>query len=149
MKIVRICAYTSILIILIFVPLKRIEIAYLKPIEAIWMYKFDKCVVLMTDTGDVGEGIDVVDALQNMKVKSSGIIYLDTARYIFISESAAEQVSDIKNLVRNSAKVCKWNGEGSIATALEYAKAHKMGVKATAVDMFGDLPEIPTFSKQK
>ena len=134
---------------LFLVPLHHIEIANLEPVEAVWIYKEGDKVVLLTDTEDKGVGVNVEYALIDMRHKSSGVIYLDTAQYVFVAESAENEINNLRNYVKNSVWLCKWNGEGSFKNALKYANAHNVGIKINEWITTGNLPELPTLIQQK
>ena len=135
--------YTVILGALFFAPLKRVEIANLEPIQAVWMYHVDGTLVLETDTQDKGSGATVAQALENMKASSPGIIYLDTAQYLFVSEDAQTQIPALQPYVKGTVRLCLWDGQGDIVDAVKYADAHKLGEKMKRWEQGGKLPEIP------
>ena len=149
MRVVRVILYTLILALLFFVPLHRIEIANLKPVEAVWMTMQDCNIVLLTDTGVGGRGITVEKALTDMKENSLGIVYLDTARYLFVSDSAVEEISAIASIVNGTIELCKWEGHGGIKAAVKYADSHNMGVKLSKWNGLGKMPELPPLKQEK
>ena len=134
---------------LFFVPLQRVEIASLKPIQAVWMYRENGNVILETDTDDKGSGATVADALVDMKNVSPGIVYLDTAQYLFISETAIEDVRAVQPHLKNSVRLCIWSGQGELKSAVEYADSHEIGIKIREWEGVGKLPELPPVKKEK
>ena len=144
----RIVLYVVILAALFFVPLQRVEIANLEPIQAVWMYRENGDIVLETDTEDKGSGITVVDALTDMKNNSSGIVYLDTAQYLFVSETAKEDIYAIQPYLKNSVQLCIWNGQGELKSAVEYADSHKICLKIREWEKIGNLPELPPVKQE-
>lgn len=144
----RIVLYVVILAALFFVPLQRVEIANLEPIQAVWMYRENGNIVLETDTEDEGSGVTVADALADMKNNSSGIVYLDTAQYLFVSETAKEEIYAIQPYLKNSVQLCIWNGQGELKSAVEYADSHKICLKIRAWEKIGNLPELPPVKQE-
>ena len=140
---IRKLLYAVILGALFFAPLNRVEIANLEPIQAVWMYYADGELVLETDTEDKGSGVTAAEALDAMKSSSPGIIYLDTAQYLFVSEDAQAQISALQPYVKDAVRLCLWDGQGNIADAVKYADAHKLGEKMKSWKQGGKLPEIP------
>lgn len=138
----RIVIYIMILAALFFAPLHRIEIANLEPIQAVWMYTENGTVFLETDTEDKGSGGTVADALADMKRNSSGIIYLDTAQYLLVSTSAMQNISAVQPYLKDSARLCIWDGQGDISNAAKYAESHKIGIKIGKWKSVGNLPEL-------
>ena len=144
----RIVLYVVILAALFFVPLQRVEIANLEPIQAVWMYRENGNIVLETDTEDEGSGVTVADALADMKNNSSGIVYLDTAQYLFVSETAKEDIYAIQPYLKNSVQLCIWNGQGELKSAEEYADSHKICLKIREWEKIGNLPELPPVKQE-
>ena len=144
MKKVRIILYVLLLASLFFVPLQRIEIANMEPVQAVWLYQEDGNVVLETDTEDKGIGTTVEEALTDMKENSPGIIYLDTAEFLFVSTSAQKQIPSVQAYLKETVRLCQWNGQGSISEAVKYADAHKIGLKMKKWGPGSNLPELPS-----
>jgi len=138
----RMILYALILGALVFAPLDRIEIAALEPIEAVWMHLENGNVVLETDTEDKGVGVTVAEALADMKNNSSGIIYLDTARYLFLDEEVRERIGEMAAYVKRSVRLCQWDGIGSLREIAKYADAHKIGEKMQRWKLSGKLPNL-------
>lgn len=138
----RVFLYILILGALFFVPLERMEIAKLEPVQGVWMYEEDGRIVLETDTKDKGVGTTAKEALENMKKQSSGIIYLDTAQYLLLT-NAEGQISTLKQYLKGSVQLCGWDGEGELSDAILYADAHKIGLKLRDWRENVNLPNLP------
>ena len=149
MRAVKTILYILILVSLFFVPLQRIEIANLEPVQTVWMYLENGTVVLETDTEDKGTGNTVEDALFDMKHKSDGIVYLDTAEYLFVSESAGELITIVQPYMKSSVLLCEWDGQGSISKATKYADSRKLGVKLREWNKDGKMTELPLVKLNK
>ena len=149
MRTVRIILYCIILLSLLFAPLQRIEIASLEPIQAVWLYQENEKIILQTDTENIGMGTTIEEALTNMKESSTGIVYLDTAQYVFVSVEAQQQIVMLRSFVKSSVRLCKWEGQGSIQEAVAHADARKIGVKLADWKQGSNLPEIPPLKGKK
>ena len=147
MKVIKVGLYALILVSLLFIPLERVDIANLEPIEAVWMYLENGNIVLLTDTEDKGCGVTVESALSDMRKKSRGIVYLDTAQFLFVADSAQKDISAIGSLVKGSIRLCKWEGQGDIKDAVKYADSHNIGVKLNKWEDLGRLPELPPLNQ--
>ena len=139
----RIVLYVLILNALWFAPLNRIEIANLEPVRGIWLSRRNDQIYLETDTGSYGTGRTLPDALNNLKETSPGIIYLDTAEYLLVSETATEEIVALAPYVKKYVLLCQWEGEGKIETAVKYADAHKLGTKICHWKTGDKLPNLP------
>ena len=144
----RVVIYIVILAALFFAPLQRIEIANLEPIQAVWMHTENGTVFLETDTEDKGAGTSVFAALDDMKYNSPGKIYLDTAQYLFVSEIATEEIRTIQPYLKNSIRLCIWDGQGELKSAVKYADSHKIGLKIREWEKVGNLPELPPVKQE-
>lgn len=138
----RIIIYCIILVGILFLPTERMEIRDLEPIQAVWMYSEEGNVVLKTDTEDEGRGENVQKALEDMKTKSSGIVYLDTAQFLLVSESTQEYISEIRPYLKGKVRVSLWDG-GDLQNAAKYMQAHKFGVKLKQWSNAVKMPKIP------
>ena len=147
MKVIKVGLYALILVSLLLIPLERVDIANLEPIQAVWMYLENGNIVLLTDTEDKGCGVTVESAMSDMREKSRGIVYLDTAQFLFVADSAQKDISAIGSLVKGSIRLCKWEGQGDIKDAVKYADSHNIGVKLNKWEDLGRLPELPPLNQ--
>jgi len=138
----RIILYVLILGALFFAPVESAEVAKLEPVQAVWMYVDGDSIVLETDTEDKGSGATVEEALADMKRKSAGIIYLDTAQLVLVT-AAEQQIPALKPHIKDSVKLCLWSGKGELAEAVKYADAHGLGTKVRRWKPGDKLPNLP------
>lgn len=138
----RIVIYGIILAVVLLIPVDRMDIRDLEPIQAVWMYLENGNIVLKTDTDDQGTGETVLQALNDMKHKSSGIVYLDTAQFLMVSETAQEHIGELVPFLKEKVKVSLWEG-GEIKDAAKYMQSHKIGVKLSRWNQKVKLPKLP------
>ena len=129
--------YAAILLSLSFAPLHRLDVANLLPIRAVAIYMEDKDVVLETDTGNLGRGENVTEALENLKKETPAVVYLDTAEFLLVSESAVPMVEELSQHIKPSGKVCVCEAEGRVKEAAEYLEVH------------GNLPKLRNWKTAK
>lgn len=122
--------YIIILVLLFFAPVRPANVADLLPIEAVAIYTDNGEVVLETDTGDVGRGVDAARALLNLKTGTPAIVYLDTARYLLIGEDAGMYAEQLRGVLKPSVRVCVCNAQSAVKETAEYLSVH------------GNLPEL-------
>lgn len=139
----RLLLYGLILMAACALPTDRQDVANLEPIQAVWLYEQEGMVHLETDTQDQGAGLTVEGALSDMKYNSPGVVYLDTAQYLLVSENATEYISQIAPLLKGSVRVCLWQGKGEVADGARYMRAHRIGVTLRRWDGEENLPKIP------
>ncbi len=136
----RIIIYCLILAGTLAIPVKKTDVGKLKPVQAVWISKQNGQIVLQTDTGDTGAGRTVGDALADMEAACLGIIYLDTAQFLLVSENALDQIPALRQHLKGSVKLCQWEGKGSISDAAKYMSAHEIGCPLKAWDVGVNLP---------
>ena len=131
----RILLYIVLLIITFLVPVERTDVGKLSPIETVAVYKEHDKVILRTDTEDMGIGATAMAALQNMKDTASGIIYLDTARYLLIEEGAENAAEELRQALKGNVRVCLTSGRVDLLDATRYLGVH------------GNLPPMHTWKQ--
>ena len=132
----RILLYIVILALLFLAPLERLDIAHLEPVQTLAVRVNGNTVELETDTGNSGQGRTVAQAVKELEENTSGVIYLDTAQYLLLTESALSVTEELADYLRPGIRVCMWDGEGNVAGAAQYLeirkdlpKFHQIGTK--------------------
>lgn len=119
----RTILYIIIIGVLLFIPLERLDVAKLEPVEAVAVYLEKGEVVLETDTESVGKGETIQQALENLKKNTPAIIYLDTAEYLLVAESAREHAEQLMEYLKKNVKTGKYAG-GDVREEAKYMDAH-------------------------
>ena len=127
--------YAALLIPLFFVPLNRVNIADLLPVEGVALYIDSGQATLETDMGNIGTGETVEEALAALKENTPAIIYLDTAEYLLVSDDALNQVESLRPYLKSSVKVCICQAAGQVKNTVQY------------LQIYGDLPTLKTWEK--
>lgn len=112
--------YVVILGLLLFAPVKRLDIANLQPVQTIAVYTEPGAVVLETDTHNIGRGATVADAVLNLERNTPGVIYLDTAEYLLVSKDAQKYVDALRGYLRPSVRISDWKREIAVDIAAKY-----------------------------
>ena len=118
-----------ILVLSLFAPVKRLDVAKLQPVEAVAVYLKGNAVVLETDTGDKGRGSTAEEALADLKERACSVIYLDTAEYLLVARDAVSQADSLRPYLKSSVKVAPYSG-GDIQDETAYWEVH------------GELPKL-------
>lgn len=121
----RIVLYIAILASLFFLPLERLDIAHLEPVQTVAVKRTAEGVTLLTDTGNQGFGKTVAGAIADLEEKTPGVIYLDTAQYLLLTEDAIAAAEELRTSLKPSVYVCVWDGEGSVEGASKYLSVRK------------------------
>lgn len=126
----RLILYIIILALLFLAPVEKLDVAKLEPVQTVAISVESDVVVLETDTENIGKGKDVDSALSDLKETTPGVIYLDTAEYLLVSENAIAHVDALRQYLRSGVRVSLWDEKGSIKDASKY-----LGIRT-------DLPKL-------
>ena len=116
----RILLYIVILALLVFAPVQRLDVAKLEPVQTVALSVADDMVVIETDTKNTGRGKDLPSAIDDLESNTPGVIYLDTAQYLLITEAAQGYARELEAYLRDSLKVSLWDGMGSVENAAKF-----------------------------
>ena len=120
----RIAIYALIVIFTFLAPVQRVDVADLLPIEAVAMYIDNGLVVLETDTKHLGKGETVAKALEDLKHKTSAIVYLDTAEFLIVSKDAEDHILDLKQYLKPKVGVFVGDGKERVKDMAKYLDIH-------------------------
>ena len=126
----RLLIYAIILALVWALPTERADVAKLRPVEVIAIYKTGDVVILTTDTDDRGIGASAMEALENMRSTSPAIIYLDTAEYLLVEDKAKKEIEQLRKELKSSVRLCNVTGTVDLKAAANYLPVH------------GQLPEL-------
>ena len=103
----RLILYGLTVVLLCFAPVQRLDIEKLEPVEVVTVQNQNGAVYLATDTGAWGSGSDAVAALQDMRQRTPGVIYLDTAVYLIVAPSALESIDVLRPWLKERIFLCE------------------------------------------
>lgn len=144
----RILLYAIILTAALFVPVKGNDIGRLRPVQAVLVYKEEENVVIQTDTEDTGVGETAKEALQNLEDTTPGIIYLDTARYLLVSEEALSEIEALRDALKPSVEMCLAEGDVLGENTALFLKVHGQLPQLKSWEKGADLPLLTTFENR-
>ena len=121
----RAIAYIMILTLMLMAPVTRLDISKLEPVEAVAVTIEEGNVRLETDTGSVGRGKTVSQALEDLKTNATLIIYLDTAQYLLVGDGTEETSEELRKYLGKSVITARYNG-GEITEEVLYLNAHRL-----------------------
>lgn len=136
----RIVIYIALLGASLLLPLKGEDVGKLLPVELVQLYKDGNTVIIATDTGDFGRGETVEAALENLKTTTAGLIFLDTADYLLISEDGMSEAAELKGYLKPTVRICRTEEKIDLLEAAEYLSIHKPTTRIKAYKG-GELPE--------
>lgn len=103
---------------------KGTDVGKLIPVQLLQVYMEEERIVLETDTGDLGRGDTLEEALNDLKATVSGMIFLDTADYLLVTEETTASLSSLASILRPGTEVCIVHEPVDGEKAAEYLEAH-------------------------
>ena len=101
------------------------DIGSLRPVELVQISERNGILILETDTGDLGWGLTLEQAVGKLKETTPGRIYLDTADYLLIEEGAEQYLPQLRNYLKKGTRmVCSAEGV-NLQDAAAYLRIHK------------------------
>ena len=116
----RMLLYIVILVLLFLAPVKRLDVAKLEPVQTVAIRFDGDMVIIETDTKNSGQGKSLSKAVDDLEQNTPGVIYLDTAQYLLLTEDATVYTRELEQYLYPSVKVSLWDGKGSVEQASEY-----------------------------
>lgn len=138
----RIVIYGLVLLLLYFAPVKGTDIGKMHPVEVLFLYHEEQSIVIETDTGDIGKGLTVHNALQDLKNTTSGIIYLNTAQYLLITETTKDAVEQLRPMLNKSLRICFAESGVDLKEAARYLPVHRDLPKLSDWTPYAQLPTL-------
>lgn len=139
----KIIFYVLILLIALWIPVRKMDISNLEPIQAVGIKKTGEQYVITTDTQAMGVGKTIKQAVESMKRECEKIVYLDTAKYLLVSDECTAAVSELSESLKNNVKVAIWDGLEELKKAAQYMQSHRIGVKIDECFVDTKLPVVP------
>ena len=121
----KILLYILLLGAALIIPVEGTDVGKLLPVELVQLDKMGDTVVISTDAGATGTGETVKAAIRDMEKTAAGIVFLDTADYLLVKESAIEEVESIKEHLKPSVRVCIQHVEMNLKDAAAYLSVHR------------------------
>lgn len=101
------------------------DVAKLRPVQTLWVSVSDGWVVVETESGEVGVGMDFVSAVKNMEAAADSEIFFQTAEYLLMDEAALPQTEQLAQYLRPSCVVCLTSGAPMLERAAQFLEQHR------------------------
>ena len=105
------------------------DIGQLQPVEVVQLYEKNGLLILKTDTGDMGWGLTVDEAVRKLKETTPGQIYLDTADYLLIEEGVEASIPALRPYLKRRTTMA-FGPEGvDLQETAAYLRVHRPSEK--------------------
>ena len=131
--------YGLLLTAALVVPTKTVKLGQMIPVEAVHMFKRGHVVVIATDTGDRASGAAAEQALEKLKEGASGILCLDTAKYLLVGTGAEDQIPQIAAYLKPDTYLCTIAGKVDLVEASAYLDVHRPKLRLSQWNMETEL----------
>ena len=118
-----------------------VQLEHLRPVEVLYLYEDAGQLALCTDTGELGRGPDLQQAVENLKTTTPGTLFLDTADQLIVTEETIWDMDAMWAFLRPATEVCVAADPIDPGTVAPYLAAHSPGV--TMLDVKTQEKSIP------
>ena len=141
----RIILYIGILVGLLLAPVEQMEVGKLIPVEVVSVYRQGENYVIETDTQNKGIGQTPGAALQNLKDTASGTIYLDTAKYLLLTQDAQNAVEVLRENLKPATKLSEIERPLPMQEVAKFLDSHGKLVRLKQWKEGVEMPLLSTF----
>ena len=100
------------------------ELGKLNPAGLIYIYKEADQFVVRTDTKEMGKGVSVETALEDLRASSGAEVFLDTVDYILVTEDTKSCVPELEKQFRLSSNIVLATGQIDAVQAADFLAIH-------------------------
>ena len=125
-------------------PFTGTDVAKLHPVEVLIIRRDGELLSATTDSSIIGIGMDVSQALADLKEAAPGEIFLDTVNYLLLSVECTDVLDSLFDYLRPACQVYYLEGAGDLADVGKYLQSHSSDVTLLACKQ-GER-EIPTLT---
>ena len=107
------------------IPTQPQKLETLKPVEVIQLTKNGAMIRITTDITDTGEGRTVAEALIALKNSTAGTVYLDTTKYLLVTDETVELIDEMRPYLKYAVRMCISRGQVNLEKAAEFLRIHE------------------------
>ncbi len=121
----KILLYMVIITGLTIIPVVKTDVGKLHPVELVYLYEEENAYCIQTDTGVLGMGHTIQEAVEDLKETAMGVIYLDTAKYLVVTEETQMEIEQMLPYMKGDEYLCKAKGNIDVEEAARYLDVHQ------------------------
>ncbi len=101
------------------------DVAKLQPVELIRISWLGNDILVEMDTGEQGHGATLAEAFADLKEKTTGDIFLDTADQVLLTRETEELIPELLEFLRPACRVCLEDGSADLEKAAAFLDTHQ------------------------
>ena len=101
------------------------DVGKLSPVQVVEIAFKDDLLQLRTDTGALGKGEDITQAIDHLKQTAPAEVFLDTADYLLIRPGSEYDLPELYQHLRPSCYLCYVTDEVDLELAGKYLRIHE------------------------
>lgn len=101
------------------------DVAKLEPVGVLRAGAENGRLILETDTGQIGAGRNLKEAVDDMNETSGGKVFLETVGHLLVTPSASKWLPELAEALRPSCCICLDITGAELQTAAEYLSIHR------------------------
>lgn len=134
--------YMVILLAVILAPTKGTDVGKLIPVEVVAISDSDGLISVTSDTGDIGHGVTIESAVEDLRASAPGVIYLDTAQYLLLEEGMEVHLDAVERHLKQSVRLCYGKEGISLDGMADFLLVHRPNITLGTVSDYGEIPII-------
>ncbi len=104
------------------------DVAKLQPVELIRISRQGKDILVEMDTGEQGLGETLAEAFADLKEKTTGDVFLDTADQVLLTRETEELAPELLKFLRPACRICLEEGKADLKKAAAFLDTHQSGI---------------------
>ncbi len=133
--------------LVIWKPFSESDVAQLQPVELLYVSMTSEGVKVATETGDLGEGEDLNEAMHDLEKCAAGKVFLETAEYLLVTDGARGLLPELTSIMRPGCAVCVAPELVNLEEAAAYLNVHRPEV--TLNDYRADQTDLPHLKQEE
>lgn len=101
------------------------DVGKLQPVEVVYLACREGGVAIETDTGDLGIGANLAEAMEDMKAAAPGEVFLETADHLLLSPECIDLMPALMSILRPSCSVCLTEGAPDMEQVGLFLRVHR------------------------
>lgn len=104
------------------------DLGNLQPVQLVQVTSCNGKLRIRTDTGSMGQGLSVAEAVEDLQRSADGTVFLETADFLLVTALTARFLPDLSDFLRPGTEVARIPSYVDGKSAAKYLSAHHPAV---------------------